>query len=105
MSTVRVLLTTVPSAEAAETLVNTLVAERLIACGNITVPVASIYRWQGKIERAQEVVVIIKTTQDAVARVTERVAELHPYEVPEVLSLAVDSGYAPYLDWVRESVV
>ena len=105
MSAIRVLLMTVPSAETAETIVNTLVAERLIACGNITVPVTSIYRWADNIERAEEVVVIIKTTEDAVTRVTERIAELHPYDVPEVLSLAVESGYGPYLNWVMESVV
>ena len=105
MTDVCVMLVTAPSAEIAETIVNTLVAEQLIACGNITVPVASIYRWQGNIERASEVLVIIKTAASHTARVTARIKELHPYQVPEILALPVSSGFAPYLDWVRESVV
>lgn len=100
---IRVLLTTAPSAEVAEAIVNALVAERLIACGNITMPIKSIYRWQGEIERAAEVLVIMKTTVDRVERVTRRIVELHPYEVPEVLSLPVDGGHAPYLKWVEDS--
>ncbi|MGQ0561747.1 MAG: divalent-cation tolerance protein CutA [Gemmatimonadota bacterium] len=100
----RVLLMTAPNAQVAESIVGSLVAERLIACGNITVPVVSIYRWQGETERASEVLVIMKTTEAVVARVAERVAELHPYEVPEVLSLGVLEGHAPYLGWVRDSV-
>ncbi|MGQ0816092.1 MAG: divalent-cation tolerance protein CutA [Gemmatimonadota bacterium] len=100
----RVLLTTVPSAEVAETLVATLVAEQLIACGTITMPVTSIYRWEGETQRAGEVLVIMKTTEAAVADLTKRVSGLHPYEVPELLSLPVITGHAGYLDWVRESV-
>lgn len=99
----RVLLTTAPSADVAEAIVATLVTEKLIACGNITAPMTSIYRWQGEIERAAEVLVIMKTTLDRVERVIQRVVELHPYEIPEVLSLPVDGGHAPYLKWVEDS--
>ncbi|HEX6559536.1 MAG TPA: divalent-cation tolerance protein CutA [Longimicrobiales bacterium] len=104
MSALRVLLMTAPSAESAEAITRTLVEEHLIACGNITMPIASIYRWQGEIERASEVLVIMKTTEDAAADVIRRVSELHPYELPEVLSLPVDSGHARYIDWVQASV-
>lgn len=104
MTDICVLLMTVPSAEVAESVVSALVSERLIACGNITTPMASLYRWQGETERASEVLVIMKTTESAVAAVTRRITELHPYEVPEVLSLPVLTGYQPYLSWVRESV-
>jgi periplasmic divalent cation tolerance protein len=100
---VRVLLMTAPSAQVAEEIVSSLVNERLIACGNITVPV-SIYRWQGALERANEVLVIMKTLETAVAEVTRRIGELHPYEVPEVLSLQVSAGNQAYLSWVDESV-
>ena len=101
----RVLLVTAPSEAVAEGIVTALVDEQLIACGNITMPVASIYRWQGQTERNSEVLVIMKTTEAAVSAVTRRIAELHPYEVPEVLSLPVQAGHVPYLDWVRDSVV
>jgi periplasmic divalent cation tolerance protein len=96
---------TAPTAEMAESIVATLVAESLIACGNIAQPVTSIYRWQGQTERASEVLVIMKTVESAVASVTRRITELHPYDVPEVLSLPVLNGYEPYMSWVRESVV
>lgn len=104
MTDVRVILLTAPSAEVAETVVTALVSERLIACGSIGLPVTSIFRWQGETERTSEVLVIMKTMEAAVAEVMRRVAELHPYEVPEVLSLPVLTGYQPYLSWVRESV-
>lgn len=104
MSEIRVLLVTAPSAESAESITQTLVEEQLIACGNITMPIASIYRWQGEIERASEVLVIMKTTVANVSAVVRRVRELHPYEVPEVLSLPVEDGHRPYIDWVSASV-
>ena len=105
MTDVRILLVTAPNAETAESIVATLVAESLIACGNIVAPVTSIYRWQGQTERASEVLVIIKTTASAVAAVTSRIAQLHPYDVPEILALPVLDGHEPYMSWVRESVV
>ena len=105
MTDVCVLLVSAPSAEVAESLVNALLAEGLIACGNITQPVTSIYRWQGETERTSEVLVIMKTTAAARPLVMDRVAALHPYDVPEILSLPVPHGHDPYLQWVRESVV
>ena len=104
MTDVDVLLMTAPSAEVAEAIVSALVGDKLIACGNITMPIASIYRWQGETERAAEVLVIMKTTADKVAAVMQRISALHPYEVPEILVLPVHEGHQPYLDWVRESV-
>lgn len=104
MTDIRLLLSSAPSAEIAESVVATLVAERLIACGNITVPITSIFQWRGETERAGEVLVIMKTTESAVAAATRRLAELHPYEVPEVLSLSVLGGHEPYLSWVRASI-
>ena len=102
---VRVVLVTVPDAETAETLVSTLVEEGLAACGNIVPGVVSIYRWQGQVERAGEVLLVLKTTAAAVPRLLDRVPALHPYEVPEVLVLPVAAGHAPYLSWVAASVV
>jgi periplasmic divalent cation tolerance protein len=97
-------LITTPDRELAESIVDRLVGERLIACGNISASVTSIYRWQGEIERADEVLVIMKTTEALATRVTERVRELHSYEVPEVLFFPVTNGNAAYVLWVRDSV-
>lgn len=99
----RVVLMTAPSAQVAEELVRALVGEGLIACGNIVPGLTSIYRWRGAVECESEVLVVAKTTTAAVPRLLVRAPELHPYEVPEVLVLAVEAGHGPYLSWVRES--
>lgn len=96
----RVVLVSAPDAEVAERLVRALVEERLVACGSIVPGVTSVYRWRGVVERAAEVLVVLKTVDAAVARLLARVSELHPYEVPEVLVLPVESGHGPYLDWL-----
>jgi len=101
---VRTVLVTAPDADVAEGLATTLVEEGLAACGNVVPGVTSIYRWQGALQRDAEVLVILKTTAARVEALRARVVELHPYEVPEVLSLSVSEGHGPYLDWVRDSV-
>jgi len=101
---VRLVLVTTPDEAVAERLVETLVAEQVVACGSIVPGLRSIYRWRGAVERAGEVLVLLKTTSRQVAGLLERVPALHPYEVPEVLVLAVETGHAPYLEWVVGSV-
>jgi len=100
----RVVLVTLPDQASAETLVERLVGERLVACGNILPGMTSIYRWQGEVERASEALVIFKTTAAGADQLIRRVPEIHPYDVPEVLVLPVDSGHRPYLDWVVANV-
>lgn len=100
----RVVLVTTPDAETAESLVGTLVEEGVVACGNILPGLTSIYRWQGRVERTAEALVVFKTTAAGAARLVERVPELHPYEVPEVLVLPVDAGHGAYLEWITQNV-
>ncbi len=100
----RVVLMTAPDEESAEALVTTLVNEGVVACGTILPGALSIYRWRGALEREREVMLLLKTTRDGVARVLERVPTLHPYEVPEVLVLPVEAGHPPYLDWLAAGV-
>lgn len=102
MTRVRVVLATAPDRETAETLVRQLVEERRAACGTILPGAISIYRWKGAVERAEECVVLLKVRIDAVDALVARAAELHPYEVPELLVLPVESGLASYLSWVEE---
>lgn len=92
---------TAPSGEEAATIVNRLVEERLVACGNVVPGLRSIYRWEGEVHDDPEVLVVLKTVEGSVRAVIERSAELHPYDVPEILVLPVNVGYGPYLDWVR----
>lgn len=98
---VRVLLATAPDADVAARIARALVEERLAACANLVANVRSIYRWQGRVEDESEVMLILKTRTERVAALAERLRALHPYEVPELLVLSVESGLAPYLDWVR----
>ncbi|HEX6749486.1 MAG TPA: divalent-cation tolerance protein CutA [Longimicrobium sp.] len=93
---------TAPDAAAARTLARALVDERLIACANLVPGVTSIYRWEGRVEEAGEVLVVMKTRAALVPRLLARAAALHPYEVPELLALPVDDGLAAYCRWVAE---
>jgi periplasmic divalent cation tolerance protein len=97
-------LVTTPDRATAEQIADKLVNEQLIACANLAAEVTSIYRWQGAVERAAEILIIMKTTAAQAEQVVARVRELHPYDVPEVLFLPVTIGYDAYMQWVRDSV-
>jgi len=100
----RIVMVTAPNAAVAESLVRRLVEERVVACGNILPGTTSIYRWQGAVEHEMEALILFKTTAAGAARLLERVPELHPYDVPEVLVLPVEAGHGPYLGWLSDSV-
>lgn len=100
----RVVLVTTPDEAVAEALVQRLVEDGVVACGNILPRITSIYRWQGRVERETESLVLFKTTRDGAARLVERVPELHPYDTPEVLVLPVEAGHRPYLEWIDDNV-
>jgi periplasmic divalent cation tolerance protein len=93
-------LTTLPSSDAAVELARTVVAERLAACANLIPAIRSIYRWKGKLQDENEVLVLLKTRQEHFERLKQRILELHPYEIPEVLALPIEQGYAAYLEWI-----
>jgi periplasmic divalent cation tolerance protein len=82
-----------------------LVDERLAACANLVSSIASAYWWQGTVEEAAEALVILKTRQDLLERITHRVRALHSYTVPEVIALPIVGGNPDYLRWIDESVV
>ena len=82
-----------------------LVEERLAACANILAPCHSIYRWQGRIEEAQEVPAILKTRADAAARLIARLGELHSYDVPAAVVWPIAQALPDYARWVGEEVV
>ena len=101
---VRVVLTSVPDAEVGARLARALVEERLAACVNLVPGVQSFYRWQGRLEEAAELLLVVKTSADRSAALAARIQALHPYELPEVLELAPSGGSTAYLDWLqRES--
>lgn len=96
-----VLCTTLPATADAAALARTLVGERLAACVTSQPGIRSVYRWQDGIEEDEEQQVLIKTTADRVELLGDRIRELHPYEVPELLVLPVSGGGADYLAWIR----
>jgi len=100
----RVVLTTADSPELAESLARGLVERRLAACVNIVGPIRSIYRWQGRVVSDEERLLVIKTTACRFPALSEAIRELHSYEVPEVLALAVEAGDQRYLDWLAGCV-
>lgn len=97
---VRVVLTTAPDPDTASRLARVLVEERLAACVNLVPGVRSVYRWQGRIEEAGEVLLVAKTRADRADALARRVADLHPYELPELLTLGPAGGSEAYLRWV-----
>ncbi len=98
-----VLLSTCPDAATAERIARELVGASLVACVNIVPGLRSIYRWNEAVHMAEEVLVILKTAADRVSEARERLVEMHPYDVPEVIALPVGDGHHPYLQWVADS--
>jgi periplasmic divalent cation tolerance protein len=96
-----VVLTTVANEEEAVQLVRTLLDRRLIACATLLPAARSIYRWQGKIADEREQVVLLKTRSARVDALRGAFEELHPYKVPELLVLAVDTGLDRYIEWIN----
>lgn len=101
--TARLVLCTVPDAASAARIADALVAERLAACVNALPGVTSTYRWRGNVERADEVMLLIKTSVERYPALEARVRALHPYAVPEVVALAPSAGHLAYLEWIAEN--
>jgi len=104
MTDKRVVLTTCGSAEEARRIARQLVERRLAACVNIVPQIESLYRWKDGVESANEWLLLIKTTADAFDALRAAISELHSYDVPECVAIAVEDGSAAYLEWIRESV-
>lgn len=96
--------TTFPDRAAAERVAATLIEEHLAACAQVIGPVASTYRWQGRVERATEWYCHLKTTTVRVPDLQARIRELHPYEVPEIIAVPILQGNSAYLKWIQETV-
>lgn len=98
-----VVLITTPAGRIATSMGRKLVEERLAACVNIVPRVESVFLWKGRICREKESLMILKTVRRRFKSLEKRVMQLHPYSVPEIISLPIRSGSAGYLKWVREA--
>lgn len=103
MEALLVLCTCANRAEA-DRLARTLVEEQLAACVNILPGIRSIYRWEGAVEEAEEVLLLIKTTEAGFPRLRDRIFALHRYETPEVIALPISEGSGNYLAWLQSQV-
>jgi len=99
-----VVLSTAPDPAEADRLARALVEEGLAACVTRVPGARSLYRWEGAITEAEEILLLIKTRPGHAASVTRRLGELHPYDVPEILVLPVTGGASTYLAWIRDTV-
>ncbi|MCD7097887.1 divalent-cation tolerance protein CutA [Stenotrophomonas sp. MMGLT7] len=96
-----VVLCTCPDAGSADAIARALVESRLAACVTRIAGAVSSYRWQGEVEQAEEVQLLVKTAHAPLQAVIARLQELHPYELPEIVAVQADAGLPAYLDWVR----
>jgi len=94
---------TFPDAETARRIVHELVELRLAACGNVLPQIHSVYRWQGKVESADEVLGIFKLAANRYPDFEDKLRSLHPYDVPEIISSRIDRAFPEYLRWVLAS--
>lgn len=101
MGDVWLVMTNTPDRKTARKIAALLVDRKLAACVNIVGACESVYRWDGKVESAREVQVLIKTTAERYAEVEATITALHPYQVPEVVAWPLAAGLPAYLDWIR----
>lgn len=98
-------LTNCPDTACARQLARSLLEEGLAACVNLLPAVESLYRWQGSIESASEIPLLIKSTARSYLALEQRIAELHPYDVPEIIALNIQQGLPAYMNWLAAETV
>lgn len=100
-----VVLCTVDNLESAKKIARIVVEERLAVCANIMQGLSSIYHWKGEIVEDSECLLILKTKATLFEVLKNKILEIHPYEVPEIISLGIDNGFDKYLDWIKENTL
>ncbi|AMJ56414.1 MULTISPECIES: divalent-cation tolerance protein CutA [Stenotrophomonas] len=98
---VRLVFCTCPDSKSAQALAHHLVGQRLAACVNLLPAMRSVYRWQGQIEQAEEIQLVIKTCVDRLDALSAAIRLHHPYELPEIVAISPSAGLPAYLDWIR----
>ena len=94
---------TAPNQEEAQSLAQALVKEKLAACVNIIPGIQSVYQWDNAIQTDQELLLICKSRTERFEALSKRVQALHSYDVPEIISIPLQNGSEPYLNWVRDN--
>ena len=99
-----IVFSTCASREEGKRIARVLVEERLAACVNVIDGIVSIYQWQGKVHEGDEVMLVVKSRRDLLARLQERLANMHSYEVPEAIAIPVVDGLPAYLEWLEREL-
>ena len=97
-------MTTVPDADIGQIIAEKIIEERLAACVNLQTAGRSLYWWKGKIMQEQEHTLLIKTNMEAYPKLEKKIAEIHPYDVPEIIALPIHSGSKDYLGWMDTEI-
>lgn len=100
----QLVLCTCPDQDSAQSIAENLIDQRLAACVNILPGIKSIYSWQGKRESAQEHLLIIKSTKNVYETLEKAIIKLHPYELPEVITVNIETGNESYLNWISDCI-
>jgi periplasmic divalent cation tolerance protein len=103
MSTYQILLTTCPDQATAHNIAKSLLEQNLVACVNIVPQIQSLYVWRDEIVSDNEVLLLIKTTTKSYADIEKLILQLHPYELPELIAIAITQGLPGYLNWLSSS--
>jgi periplasmic divalent cation tolerance protein len=101
----RIALCTVPNEATARQIADALVSEKLAACVNIIPSVMSVYRWKDAVEQSEELLLLIKTSEAVWPLLETRILELHPYELPEIIAVPIDTGQADYIKWITNNLI
>jgi len=99
-----VIFIAVPNKKEADKIARQLIKNRLAACVNIIDKIESVFRWEGRVDRAREALLVIKSKKSKLTNIIKLVKSMHSYEVPEIIALPLIGGYKPYLNWLDESV-
>lgn len=99
---IQLILCNCPDAACAEQIASALLTARQAACINLLPAVRSMYRWQGQIEMATEMTLLIKAPQAHFDAICQTICSLHPYTVPEIIAIPLSKGFGPYLTWITE---
>jgi len=94
------IMTTVPDADIGQIIAEKIIEERLAACITLQAGSQSLYWWKGKITQEQEHTLLIKTTKEAYSKLEEKIKEIHPYKIPEIIALPILKGSEEYLGWI-----
>ena len=96
-------LCTCPSRSTATAIATALLEEHIAACVNYVPGIKSMYRWEGRVEHDDEVLLLIKTTSHMFSRLEETIGKLHPYELPEIIGVPLSAGSEAYLNWIKSA--